>query len=128
MMMSAAQILMGLGMAAAVGLKLHAIGGALDLLSFWVAVPFLIMVWASFSHWLNPVSPLVMLVGAILLAASAAGIYQPAVVFSSSTGVLVFLSLPLYQTGAAIAVIIVAHLRGGDRPNHVPKQTTRMKK
>lgn len=122
--MRAAQVFVLLGMAAAVGLELHAVGGGVDLISFWVAVPLLVLAWASVSHWLKPVSPLVMLVGAILLAASAAGIYQPAVVFSRSTGVLVFLSLPLYQTGAAIAVVIVAHLRG-DRPTHVPRQTAR---
>ena len=109
-----AQIVLAVSMAAAVGLELHAAQMSILVVPFslWVASPFGLMLWATRSRWVTPVSGWILLGGAVLLALPSLLAYRPAEIASRSTAGLNFVFVPLWQNIAAMVLIGVSAVLG----------------
>jgi hypothetical protein len=105
-----AQIVLAVSMAAAVGLELYAAQMSILVVPFslWVASPFGLMLWATRSRWVTPVSGWILLGGAVLLALPSLLAYRPAEIASRSTAGLNFVFVPLWQNIAAMILIGVS--------------------
>lgn len=108
------QIVLAVSTAAAVGLELHAAQASILVVPFslWVASPFGLMLWATRSRWVTPLSGWILLGSAVLLALPSLFAYRPAEIASRSTAGLSFVFVPLWQNMAAMVLIGVSAALG----------------